>query len=116
MKAAITTTETMEFGFDALCRGFMKATKGPDACDRIEAPEPIFVEIVDRILQPKLGGDGHSLEYDAQQRAWREMALAGKIPVWFMNATVIKSDYLPKNEIHFINSKRPERNLVMTVT
>jgi hypothetical protein len=102
--------------FKQLMEGYQRACVGPDQCDQISAGDDMFRQIVDQIAEAsaKITPDGNHMEVDPNAEMWRQLALEGKQPVYFMGAKVTNGSHA-KNEIHFLNSKRPDWNHSITV-
>lgn len=101
--------------FQQLTEGYQRASLGPASCDVISCGDDAFREIVDKIAEASanLSPDGRHLEIDPRATEWRRQALAGEAPVFFMGA-IVGNGSMAKNEIRFVNSKRPERNHTIT--
>lgn len=107
----------MSITFKQLMEGYQRACVGPAACDVIAAGDSAFKEIVDKIAEANARPtpDGKHLEIEPRAEAWRQAALEGKLPVLFMGARVVRDESATTNEVRFLNSKRPERNHIITI-
>lgn len=106
----------MTVTFKQLMEGYQRARIGPAFCDRIVAGDDAFRDIVDKIVtaNARKHPDRDELVITEDMEALRQLCLSGKQPVFFVGATVTNGS-MATNEIHFLNSRRPERDYVIMV-